>query len=138
MRILVVDDEPLIGRGIQVALRPAGHEVHFLTDPLEVETAFDQGPWDVAIVDLVMPKRDGIEVMTWISTHHPETSIVFSSGLTQAQTAQRGLLAGALAFLPKPFAKDEILAILTRVKEARRTSGTPGERAEPTPPGEEP
>ncbi len=118
-RVLVVDDESVIGKGFKAALGDESFELIFVGDPTELERAFDgAASYDIAFVDLVMPKRNGIEVMEWLREHHPETRVVFMSGLTEDVTARRGLEVGARVFLPKPFTRRELLDVIEETMSA--------------------
>ncbi len=115
-RLLVVDDELVIGKGFEAALRGEDWAPTFVSEPTRLEQAFEGGAaYALAFVDLVMPKRDGLEVVTWLQEHHPETRVVFMSGLTEDATAEKGRKAGASVFLPKPFTKRELLDVIAEV-----------------------
>jgi DNA-binding response OmpR family regulator len=119
LRILVVDDEQVIGKGFEVALRGRDYGITFVNDPTQLEDAFEGGArYDIAFVDLVMPKRNGLEVMGWLRDHHEETRVVFMSGLTEDATAQEGLEVGARVFLPKPFTRRELIRIIEETMSA--------------------
>ena len=120
MNILVVDDEAVIGLGIEVALKSAGHVVRAITTPRSLEEAFCGRTFDLAFVDFVLPALDGDAVTRWIRLNHPETVVVAMSGLCDEDTADRMKRNGAREFLPKPFSRGELLAVLDRVQGTGR------------------
>jgi len=114
MRILVLDDEPVIGRGFEVALKGTGHAVHVILTPRALEDAFQGRTFDLAFVDFVLPSLDGDAVTRWIRLNHPETGVVAMSGLCDAATAERMARNGAREFMPKPFSRAELLEVVNR------------------------
>jgi CheY-like chemotaxis protein len=115
MNILVIDDEPVIGRGFDAALRGSGHSVRAITTPRALEDAFQGQRYDVAFVDFVLPALDGDAVTRWILLNHPAVIVVAMSGLCDGETAERMKRNGAREFLPKPFSRAELLAVLGRL-----------------------
>ena len=115
MNILVIDDEPVIGRGFEVALGGAGHTVRCITTPRALEDAFSGRTYDVAFVDFVLPSLDGDAVTRWIRLNHPEVTVVAMSGLCDGETAERMQRNGAREFLPKPFSRGELIDVLRRL-----------------------
>jgi CheY-like chemotaxis protein len=111
--ILVVDDEPDMCLLLQVILEAAGHKVTSTIDPREVTSLQAQHGFDVAIVDIVMPRRDGVEVVRDLRKDYPGLAIVAMSGanpLRRELFLDAGKLAGADASFGKPYRKMEILA----------------------------
>jgi diguanylate cyclase (GGDEF)-like protein len=134
-KILVVDDDPDIGRFIEVNLRTHGFEVHLASDGLEaLEKATEVRP-DLAVVDVMMPRMDGFQVVERLRGD-PRTSDVCIIMLTaKALTADKvlGLTAGADDYIIKPFDPVELVArvkgTLRRAIERRAVSpltGLPG------------
>ena len=115
MNILVVDDEPVVGRSLDVALSSAGHAVTVIATPRVLEATFEGRTFDAAFVDFVMPALDGDVVTRWIRLNHPDTTVVAMSGLCDDETADRMKRNGAAAFLPKPFTRAEVLDVLRRL-----------------------
>lgn len=115
MNVLVIDDEPVIGRGFEVALKGTGHTVHAIVTPRALGEAFQGRTFDVAFVDFVLPALDGDAVTRWIRMNHHTVAVVAMSGLCDEATADRMKRNGAREFLPKPFSRNELLAVLQRV-----------------------
>ena len=115
MNILVIDDEQVICKGFEVALKGTGHQVRSITTPLALEEAFVGQSFDVAFVDFVLPALDGDAVTRWIRLNHPGVSVVAMSGLCEGETAERMTRNGAREFLPKTFSRSELLDVLRRI-----------------------
>ena len=124
-RVLVVDDEPQILRALRVVLREAGFEAM----PAETaEEALDRAavrPPDAAIIDLVLPDGDGIEVTRRLR-EWSEMPIIVLSAVGEETEKVRALEAGADDYVTKPFGPRELVA---RLQAALRRAGPPGRRA---------
>jgi two-component system, OmpR family, KDP operon response regulator KdpE len=125
-RVLVVDDEPQILRALRVVLREAGFEV---VPAATAEEALDRAavqPPDAAIVDLVLPDRDGVEVCRSLR-EWSRMPVILLSAVGDEEEKVRALEAGADDYVVKPFAPRELVARLQAV--LRRAGAGPGEPA---------
>lgn len=110
MRILIVEDEPLIARFLARGLRSEGYTVALAEDG---EGAIDQlgdANWDLVILDLLLPNRDGFEVLREISSRKLRVPVLVLSARRATETKVAALDAGASDYLAKPFVLDELLA----------------------------
>ena len=116
-KILAVDDYPQIVRLIQINLQKAGYQVITAADGEEgLERFYAERP-DLVILDVIMPKRDGFELLRTIKSD-PETQHTPVIMLTvKAQDADifEGLKEGAELYLPKPFNPTELVSLVQRV-----------------------
>jgi two-component system KDP operon response regulator KdpE len=110
-RILVCDDEPQILRALRVILHDAGFEVATATSATEALDLASVRPPDAAIVDLLLPDRDGVEVVRSIRTWS-DMPILLLSAVTEEADKVRAFDAGADDYLTKPFGPDELVARL--------------------------
>ena len=123
-RILVCDDEPQILRALRVVLRDAGFEVVTAASAEEALDAAAVRPPDAAIVDLVLPDRDGVEVTRSIREWSAMPIVVLSAVGEEAEKV-RALNAGADDYVTKPFGPGELVARLKAV--LRRAAPAPEE-----------
>lgn len=124
-KVLAVDDQPQIVRLIQLNLQKAGYEVVTAYDGDEALTQLRLHRPDLVILDVIMPKRDGFEVLRAIKAD-PETRAIPVVMLTvKAQDADifEGLKEGAELYLPKPFHPTELVTLVRRVLESSRETG---------------
>jgi two-component system KDP operon response regulator KdpE len=124
-RVLVVDDEPQIVRGLKVILRADGYEVETATTQAEAAAALAAHPPDVVLLDLVLPDGSGVETCRALRSWS-RIPVVVLSAVGDEREKVRALDAGADDYVTKPFNADELLARLRAV--LRRTideSGTP-------------
>lgn len=122
MKVLLVEDDELLGAGILDALERARYTVEWVRDGMQALTALRGGGVDIAVLDLGLPRLDGMDVLRRAREAGVVTPVLVLSA--RDTTAQRigGLDAGADDYLVKPFDLDELLARL-RVLE-RRTRGS--------------
>ena len=113
-RVLVVDDEPQLVRGLGIVLRSAGYVVKSARTALDALALVGEHPPDVLVLDLALPDRGGAEVCREVR-RCSKLPILILSGLGDEREKARALDAGADDFLAKPFRVEELLARLRRV-----------------------
>ena len=123
MRILLVEDDRLIGDGLKVGLEKLGFAVDWFTDGTEGEEALYQAPYEAAVLDLGLPGLDGMEVLRrWRQRGRNEPVLILTA---RGDVDQRiaGLNGGADDYLGKPFELKEVQARLNAL--IRRRNGRP-------------
>ncbi len=123
MRILLVEDDRLIGDGLKVGLEKLGFAVDWFTDGTEGEEALYQAPYEAVVLDLGLPGLDGMEVLRrWRQCGRNEPVLILTA---RGDVDQRiaGLNGGADDYLGKPFALKEVQARLNAL--IRRRNGRP-------------
>jgi len=123
-RVLVCDDEPQILRALQIVLRDAGFDVATAGTAKEALDRAAVRPPDAAIVDLILPDRDGVE-LTEALREWSEMPIILLSAIDDEAEKVRALNAGADDYLTKPFGADELVARLNAA--LRRAARDPKE-----------
>jgi DNA-binding NtrC family response regulator len=115
-RILVIDDAPDIRALLEQTLTSAGHEVAVAADGREGVEQYHTAPANLVITDLYMPNQEGLETIVKLRKEFPTVQIIAMCGKPTAMpmlTAAQRL--GAVAVLRKPFAPDELLAMVDKV-----------------------
>lgn len=120
-RILVVEDDPIIGQTVEYALRRAGFEATVCQDGAEaLDVAREEFP-DLILLDIMLPGMDGYAFAESFRRLDKETAIIMVTALDQERDKVRGLDAGADDYITKPFSMEELLARvranLRRVRE---------------------
>ena len=107
---MIVDDDASIRLAISHALRCQGHEVEVARDGAEgLERLLGNGPWDVTLCDIRMPRLDGLSLLQRALAANPRQRIVMMTGHATVDTAVQALKLGATDYLTKPF--DDIFAV---------------------------
>ncbi len=118
-RILVVDDEEVVIKSCMRILGEAGYEVEAVRDGSQALRALDESTYEVMILDIMMPKVSGLDVLQRAKETHPELDVIMVTGLTQIETAVRSMKLGAFDYLPKPFDPDGLRLVVDRAFERR-------------------
>ena len=118
-RIVVVEDEPAIRRGVSDALRLTGYEVHEAADGAVGLQAAIQPNVDLILLDLLLPRRDGMEVLAEIRKLFPTRPVIILTARGTEDDRVKGLKMGADDYVVKPFSARELLARVEAV--LRRT-----------------
>ncbi len=110
MRILVVEDEAALRDGIVDLLSADGHDVTAASDGMAGLEAGLRDPFDVVLLDLMMPRLDGMEVCRRLRAARPGTPILMLTARGSEDDKVRGLMEGADDYVTKPFSARELLA----------------------------
>jgi len=116
--ILVVEDEEGVRLVVQAALERGGYRVTTATNGLEATRLLAEGQYGLVLTDVLMPDKDGIEVISDLRREHPELPVIAMSG--GGRLPRDGYLAvarhlGAHAILQKPFTVDQLIATVERL-----------------------
>lgn len=121
-RVLVVDDEESQVRMLVVGLRREGFEVVGTSDPDAVVDLLEAESVDVALVDLMMPGLNGIELARKIRERHPQIRVVLTSAYHLSERQLSRADCGVVGFVPKPYVLSELATFLRAKLEASRTN----------------
>lgn len=121
MRILIAEDETSIARALKVMLEKDKYAVDAVYDGQEAFDYIVATPYDVLVLDIMMPKMDGITLLKAVRQRGITTPALFLTAKSEVEDRVAGLDAGADDYLPKPFAASEFLA---RVRALARRSST--------------
>jgi len=125
MRLLLVEDDHMLGASVQRGLRQMGHAVDWVQDGQAAELALAGEPYDVVLLDLGLPRKGGLEVLRDLRRRGGRAPVLVLTAQDAVADRVAGLDAGADDYLPKPFDLDELAARIRALQ--RRSSG----RAEP-------
>lgn len=119
-RLLIIDDEERFGQILGSQLESCGYSVSFMTDGADALLAYDSLAPDVVIVDLSMPRLDGLQVLTELRRHDPAASVILLSGKLDVRTTVRALRMGAEDVQTKPTDLDLLTAAIERGMQRAR------------------
>ena len=117
-RVLVADDASFMRQMIREIVEAEGHEVvGEASDGDEVVEEFKRLQPEIVTMDIVMPRRSGIDAVKSIIALHPDARVVMCSALGQESLVQEAMEAGACDFIVKPFKPDSVIATIQKVLE---------------------
>jgi heavy metal response regulator len=125
MKILVVEDEERIAHFIQKGLQEEGHAVDLSYDGEDGSFLAEVNDYDLIILDLMLPKKNGIVVCREIRGRGVATPVLMLTARDTVEDKVRGLDAGADDYLAKPFAFEELLARVRALLRRRSESKSP-------------
>lgn len=121
MRLLLVEDDPMIGETVLDLLRDDGYAVDWVRDGAMAETAALDQDYDLILLDLGLPRKDGLDVLRELRTRKCRSPILIASARDAVQQRIAGLDAGADDYIVKPYDLDELLARIRAL--IRRAAG---------------
>jgi two-component system, OmpR family, response regulator QseB len=122
MRILLVEDDPMIGAAVERGLGAEGLAVDWVRDGVAADSALTSHAFDLVLLDLGLPRQDGLTVLQKLRARHDDTPVLILSARDAVANRVAGLNAGADDYLVKPFDLDELIArvhALTRRRAGR-------------------
>ncbi|MBX9409439.1 response regulator transcription factor [Pseudomonas baetica] len=120
MRILLVEDDPMIGDAIQGALSDASYAADWVKNGLTALTALETQTYDLVLLDLGLPGKDGLDVLDSIRARNNPVPLVIITARDSLDDRLRGLDGGADDYLLKPF---DIAEMLARMRAVLRRKG---------------
>ncbi len=128
MRILIVDDDKAICDYMQTLLEKDGFIAKTMSDPTIVEDEVRAGDYHVIILDVMMPKLDGIEVLKRVRTIDTDVAVIMFTAHPNLDTAVASMKLDAVDYIKKPFNVDEFREVLARVMKKKGLARTPEEQ----------
>ena len=132
MRVLLIEDEEQTGKSIEMMLRSLGHGCDWVEDGESGLARARAGPYDVILLDIMLPGIDGYEVLQRLHEEKVAAPVIIQTGLVQRDRAIQALSLGITDYLIKPYGKAEIAARIDAVLERAqgRTAAPAGEAGE--------
>jgi len=121
MRVLLVEDDQMLGTAVLQALHDASYAVDWVVDGVTASAALDTPGYELVLLDLGLPQRDGIEVLRRLRARGDDTPVLIITARDTVDQRIEGLDIGADDYLGKPFAVGELLARMRAL--ARRGKG---------------
>jgi DNA-binding NtrC family response regulator len=117
VRILIVDDDSQICETLAEILADEGFEVEYVLSGEKALQKIDSEQYDVVITDLLMPKADGMEILTHVKRVKPKTQVIMITAFATIENAVEAMKRGASDYIAKPFKINEIQSSIKRVLE---------------------
>ena len=125
MRILLIEDDNLIGEGLKLGLTKSGFNVDWFTDGKTGLTALSSAPYDAVVLDLTLPKMDGLDILQQWRKDNQDVPVLILTARDTLDERITGLQRGADDYLGKPFALAEVVARLQALIRRRYGQSNP-------------
>ncbi|HPW54528.1 MAG TPA: sigma-54 dependent transcriptional regulator [Thermoanaerobaculaceae bacterium] len=120
MRVLIVDDEPVLQDVLSTLLRREGFDVAQAQTAAEALRLADEVEVDLVLLDLMLPDRPGMEILRELKTRDPEVVVIVITAYSSVETAITAMRDGAFHYIPKPFKNQEVILTVRKGLEQRR------------------
>jgi DNA-binding NtrC family response regulator len=118
--VLVIDDELIICISCQRILEDEDYHVEYTLSGIEGVARAARQPWDIILLDLMMPDLSGMEALIKIHAEKPDQPVIMITGYATIQTSIEAIKRGAFDYLPKPFSPEELVLAVHRALEDKR------------------
>jgi len=122
LRIMVVDDEAIVGKRLKPSLERDGYEVETFGDGTSALERMAQKEFDIIVTDVRMDDVDGMQILEHVRAHSPRSKVIIITGYATVELAREALVKGAFDFIAKPFKPGDLRAIIE--KAAVELAGT--------------
>jgi DNA-binding NtrC family response regulator len=119
-RLLIVDDEPSIADGLRMVLQAEGYEVEVAGTTVAALVRVEEQAFALAVVDLVLPDGDGLHLLRLLKAKAPDLEVIIVTGHSSIAKAVEATKQGAFHFVAKPFAPEELTALVAAALKHRR------------------
>lgn len=119
INVLVVDDEQDFRETLVKRMRKRNFSVRGAKDGQEALEMMQESPADIVILDIRMPRMNGLQTLQALTQSHPSTKVILLTGHACAETAHYGLLHGAYDYLLKPVTLDQIMTKITECLQTK-------------------
>lgn len=118
LHVLVLDDEPIVGKRLQPALAKLGCDVEVFDEPHTALARIAEKEFHIVVTDIRMEDVDGIEVLERVLQRYPRTKVIMITGYATVEVAREALAKGAFDFIAKPFRPQELRDVIAKAAEA--------------------
>lgn len=118
LEVLLLDDEPIVGKRLKPALAKIGCNVELFEEPQKALRRIDQKQFDIVVTDIRMDEIDGIKVLEHVMKSYPGTKVIVITGYAMMNLAREAMEKGAFDFISKPFQPDDLRKVISRAAEA--------------------
>lgn len=118
LQILLLDDEPIVGKRLRPALTKIGCDVEVFQDPIAAVARIKEKEFDIVVTDIRMDEMDGMQVLEYVREKSPRTKVIMITGYAMIALAREAMEKGAFDFIAKPFKPDDLRQVIAKAAEA--------------------
>lgn len=120
--VLLLDDEPIVGKRLKPALAKIGCDVEVFENPKEALERIAQKEFDVVVTDIRMDEIDGMQVLEHVIKKSHRTKVIMITGYAMMSLAREAMDKGAFDFIAKPFQPDDLRRVIAKAARALGSS----------------
>ena len=118
LEVLLLDDEPIVGRRLKPALDKIGCQVEVFENPKEAVKRIDEKEFDIVVTDIRMDEMDGLQVLEYVQKKWPQTKVIMITGYAKIDLAREAMGKGVFDFIAKPFKPDYLRRTIASAADA--------------------
>ena len=118
LEVLLLDDEPIVGKRLKPALAKIGCNVEVFEEPKKALERIDQKEFDIVVTDIRMDEVDGLQVLEHVRQSSERTQVIMITGYAMMAVAREAMEKGAFDFISKPFKPDDLRKVITKAAKA--------------------
>ena len=122
LQILLLDDEPIVGKRLKPALAKIGCDVEVFQEPIPALERINQKAFDIVVTDIRMDEMDGMQILDHVLAKYPQTKVIMITGYAMIALAREAMEKGAFDFISKPFQPDDLRKVIAK---AAKSLGSP-------------
>ena len=120
--VLLLDDEPIVGKRLKSALAKIGCDVEVFENPKEALDRIEEKEFDVVVTDIRMDEIDGMQVLENVIKKSGRTKVIMITGYAMMSLAREAMEKGAFDFIAKPFQPDDLRRVIAKAAQALGSS----------------
>jgi DNA-binding response OmpR family regulator len=129
-KILLAEDDENLGSLLREYLQAKSYETHWLTDGEKAYKSFEKNQYDILILDIMMPNKDGITLAREVRMIDPDIPIIFLTAKSMKEDVLEGFSVGADDYMTKPFSMEELIYRIEAILRRTQGSGQPSKQTE--------
>ena len=114
LEVIIIDDEPIVGKRLKQALIKSGIDVEVFEDSAKAVNRLKEKKFDIVVTDVRMDKIDGIQILEYIQEYSNHTRVIIITGYATIAVAREALAKGAFDFIAKPFKPNDLRAVINK------------------------
>jgi DNA-binding NtrC family response regulator len=126
LEVLLLDDEPIVGKRLKPALEKNGYLVEVFEDGRSALARLEEKAFDIVVTDVRMDEVDGIQVLETVQRLSARTKVIIITGYATVELAREALAKGAFDFIAKPFKPQDLRAVIERAAKQLLAGGMGG------------
>jgi DNA-binding NtrC family response regulator len=116
--VMLLDDEPIVGKRLKPALAKIGCEVEVFQDPRKALDRVNEKEFDIVVTDIRMDEIDGLQVLEEVIKKSKRTKVIMITGYAMMAVAREAMEKGAFDFIAKPFKPDDLRKVIAKAAKA--------------------